>query len=284
MSNIKVVTDSDASLPSALAEQYGIRIVPINIHFDDETLRTDIDIDDASLFQRIEEQGVLPTTSAPTPGQFADAFERAFAGGADEVMCICVSGEVSATYNSALQACSLLPDQSITVMDSRSISMGLGFMAIEAAKLAQAGAGVEDIVASVERVRERTSLYAALATLKYLAMSGRVGHLVAGMADVLRIKPVLTMIDGKLDMLEKVRTRKKALARVIELTQLSLGGQAVEQMAILHVDAGEDARAFEASLRDQLSCPEEIILADFTAGLSLHTGKGLLGIVAVAAE
>jgi DegV family protein with EDD domain len=283
MSKIKIVTDSDASMPEALASQYGIHVVPINIHFGDETLRTDLDIDDAELFRRIDEDGILPTTSAPAPGQFADAYERAFIEGADEVVCICVSGEVSATYNSALQARSLLPDQSITVMDSRNISMGLGFMAIEAAKAAQAGADVEDILAAAADIRERTSLYAALATLKYLALSGRVGHLVAGMADVLRIKPVLTMVEGKLDMLEKVRTRKKALGRVIELTQVSLGGHDVDQMAILHVDAEEDARAFESFLRESLPCPETIILANFTPGLSLHTGKGLLGVVAVVA-
>ena len=284
MSIIAVVTDSDASLPPALAEQYGIQVVPINIHIGEETLRTDIDIDDAGLFRRIDEDGVLPTTSAPTPGQFADAYERAFMGGADEVVCICVSSEVSATYNSALQARTLLPDQSITVIDSRNISMGLGFMAIEAAKIARSGAGVDAVTAAATSVRERTSLYAALATLKYLAMSGRVGHLVAGMADVLRIKPVLTMVDGKLDMLEKVRTRKKALVRVIQLTQESLGGQPAGQMAVLHVDAEEDARVFETSLREALPCPEEIILANFTPGLSLHTGKGLLGVVAVTPE
>lgn len=284
MSIIAVVTDSDASLPPALAEQYGIRIVPINIHFEEETLLTDVDIDDAGLFHRIDVDGVLPTTSAPTPGQFADTYERAFSGGADEVVCICVSSEVSATYNSALQARTLMPDQSIRVMDSRNISMGLGFMAIEAAKAAESGAGTEDVLAAAESIRDRTSLYAALATLKYLALSGRVGHLVAGMADVLRIKPVLTMIDGKLDMLEKVRTRKKALARVIQLTQVSLKGHAAEKMAVLHVDAEEDAQAFELSLREALPCPEEIILADFTPGLSLHTGKGLLGVVSVIAE
>ena len=284
MSIIRVVTDSDASLPEELAEQYGIGVVPINIHVGDETLRTDIDIDDAELFRIIEEDGVVPTTSAPTPGQFADAFERAFIDEADEVFCICVSSEVSATYSAALQARTLLPDQSITVMDSRSISMGLGFMAIEAAEVARDGGSLEAMVAAAESVRERTSLYAALATLKYLAMSGRVGHLVAGMADVLRIKPILTMIDGKLDMLEKVRTRNKALARVIQLTQSSLGDQSAERMAILHVDAEEDARKFTISLREALPCPDDILLADFTAGLSLHTGKGLLGVVAVTPE
>jgi DegV family protein with EDD domain len=284
MSIIRIVTDSDASLPPALADQYGIGVVPINIHFDEETLRTDIDIDDAGLFRRIDEEGATPTTSAPSPGQFADACERAFSDGADEVLCICVSGEVSATYNAALQARTLLPDQSITVMDSRNISMGLGFMALEAAKAAEAGAGVEAALAAAEQIRARTSLYAALATLKYLAMSGRVGHLVAGMADVLRIKPVLTMVDGKLDMLEKVRTRKKALARVIQLTQESLSGRSAEQMAVLHVDAEADAEEFIESLRETLPCPKDIIMANFTPGLSLHTGKGLLGVVAVAAE
>jgi DegV family protein with EDD domain len=283
MSSIAVVTDSDSSLPPGLAEAYGIQQVPINIHFGNETLRTGTDIDDAQLFERVDREGALPTTSAPTPGQFSQAYEAAFDGGYDSVFCLCVSSEISATYTAALHARDLFPDRTIVVVDSRSISMGQGYMAIEAAKAARAGLEMAEVVARAESVRERTYLYAALDTLKYLAMSGRVGHLTAGMASLLGIKPVLTLREGKLDMLEKVRTRKKAWHRVAELTQASLDGRAIEQLAILHVNAAEPALQFEALLRNGNGNLGEIVHVPFTAGLSVHTGPGMVGVVAVAA-
>ncbi|MCU0519870.1 MAG: DegV family protein [Anaerolineae bacterium] len=284
MPTVSIVTDSDASLPDALAAQYGIRQVPINIHFGDETLRSGVDIDDTELFVRANRDGALPTTSAPSPGQFAAAYSEALDAGSDSVVCLCVSGEVSATYNAAVQACQLLPDRQITVIDTRSISMGQGFMVLEAARAAREGATVDEIVARAEALRERTYLYAALDTLKYLAMSGRVGHLTAGMATLLNIKPILTLQAGKLDMLEKVRTQKKAWARVAELAATGLNGRPAEQVAILHVSASEEAKRFEAYLRTVIACPPDVIHADFTAGLSVHTGPGMIGVVAVAAE
>jgi DegV family protein with EDD domain len=281
MVSVAVVTDTDASLPVALAERSGIRQVPINVHFGDEAFQTGVDIDDQALVARIRREGEMPTTSAPTPGQFATAYKAAFAAGAEEVVCFCVSGEISGTYNAAVQACQLFEGRSITVVDSRTVSMGQGYMAIEAATKAAEGASVDEIMAAAEDVRERTSLYAALDTLKYLAMSGRVGHLAAGMASLLNIKPVLTLQDGKLDMLEKVRTRRKSWARMLALTEAALDGKSVERMAILHVDAEDQAQAFEAELRTAISCPEEITIAPFTAGLSVHTGPGMIGVVAV---
>jgi DegV family protein with EDD domain len=284
MSSVAIITDSDASLPDALAQRYGIRQVPINIHFGSETLRTSVDIDDAGLFERVNREGALPTTSAPAPGQFAAAYTEALDAGSDAVVCFCVSGEVSATYNAAVQACQLLPDAKITVVDTRNISMGQGFMAVAAAVAAREGLGVDEVIARAEAVGERTCLYAALDTLKYLAMSGRVGHIAAGMASLLNIKPILTVKAGKLDMLEKVRTQKKAWSRVAELAAASLDGRTAEQVAILHVNAQQEARQFEAYLRTIIACPAEVILADFTAGLSVHTGPGMIGVVAVAAE
>jgi DegV family protein with EDD domain len=282
MSGIMIVTDSDASLPAKVADELDIIIVPINVQFGEETLQSEVEITDAQLFERVDRTGTLPTTSAPSPGQFAQAYQQAFDKGADEVICICVSSNISGTYNSAVNACDLLPDKRVTVVDSESVSMGQGYMVLAAARAAHNGLDAQKVIETAKNYRDRATLYASLATLKYLAMSGRVGYLAAGMASILNIKPILTIQEGKLEMLEKVRTKKKAWGRLIELTKSSLNGKKAVEVAIVHVNAKEDATAFEAVLREKIDCPEEILVADFTAGLSVHTGRGMIGVAAVA--
>lgn len=278
MSSIAVITDTDASLPVELAHRYGIYQTPINIHFGQDTLRSGLDIDDVNLFARVDRENRLPTTSAPSPGQFLEAFNAAFAGGADAVLCLCVSSAISATFSSAQNAREMLPDRQIEVVDTRSVSMAQGFMALAAAEAAANGASLAEATAAALDVGQRSFLYGALATLKYLAMSGRVGHVAAGLANVLNIKPVLTLRDGKLDLLERVRTRSKALERIVELTGQSLNGQPIERLAVLHVAAHDAALAFEAQLRAALPCPAEIIHTEMSPGLSVHTGAGMLGV------
>ncbi len=281
MAPIAIITDTDASLPGETAARYGIRQVPINVHFGEEVLATGVDIDDARLFARIDREGKLPTTSAPSPGQFLQAYEAEFAEGADAVICLCVSSAISATYQAAVTAKELLPGRQIEVVDTQSVSMAQGFMAMAAVEAVRQGASVAEVVAAAQDVGARAHIYGALATLKYLAMSGRVGHLAAGFGNLLSIKPVLTLRDGKLDLLEKVRTRGKALARVIELTGEAVADRPISRMAVLHVNVPEEAQAFAAQVRAVLPCPAEIIIAEMSAGLSVHTGAGLLGIAVV---
>lgn len=282
MTPIALITDTDASLPADVAEQHNIRQVPIAVHFGEETFKTEIDIDDAELFARVDREGTLPKTSAPTPGDFLTAYQDAFAQGAEAVICFCVSSKVSGTYKAARTAREMVPEHDVTVVDTQSISMGQGFMAIAAAEAAHDGASKQAIIEHAMAVRERTALYAALSTLKYLAMSGRVGHLTAGMASLLSIKPILSLQGGELALLERVRTRRKAWSRVIKRTEETLNGRAVERMALLQVDAERDAHQIEQQVRERLPCPSNILIAELTPGLSAHTGAGLVGVVVVA--
>jgi len=283
MSGIAIITDSDSSLPLELTAARGIRQVPITVHFGDTVLKSGEEISDEQVFERVDREGVLPTTAAPAPGAFLAAYEDAFAAGAESIICFCVSSEISATYSAAVAARELLEDREVHVVDTRTLSIPQGFMALAAQEAAERGMPAEAIIAHAESLRDRTVLYAALATLRYLAMSGRVGHLAAGMGNLLNVKPILTIRNGKLDLLEKVRTQKKAWPRVIELTAQALAGCPVERMAILHVAAREDALQFEQMVRAALPCPERIMVAGFSAGLSVHAGAGLVGVCAVAA-
>lgn len=278
MPAIAIISDTDTSLPGQSLKEHGITQVPITIHFGEEVLDACSEITDYDLVERVNREGVLPTTSAPSPGAFSKAYQAAFEGGADEIICLTVSAGVSATYQAAISALELHPDRKITVLDTESISMGQGFMVLEAARLAKEGAQTAEILEAVKDVRDRTHLYAALDTLKFMALSGRVGHLTAEMANVLSIKPILTILDGKLDLLEKVRTKKKAWDRVYELAATSLGNKAVDDIYILHVAADEAAEEFESGLRNAIPCPEYIPKTGLTPGLSVHTGAGLVGV------
>jgi len=203
MPKYTVITDTDASIPLALAEELAIRQVPISVQFGEQSFRAAYDINDLQTFSRIDLTGKLPTTSAPSPGQFAQEFKAAFDKGAEGILCFTVSSEVSATYASAMTAVKDFPGKDITVVDTRSLSMGQGFQVLYAAEALQKGATRDEALAIAKSVEERTHFFAALSTLKYLAMSGRVGHLTAGIANLLNVKPILTIQNGKLELIEK---------------------------------------------------------------------------------
>lgn len=278
---IAIISDTDTSLPQFILDEFNIRQASITIHFGEEILKACSDITDEQLIERVNREGILPTTAAPSPGDFAEVYQEAFDSGASEIICLTVSGDVSATYQSALAAKDLLPGKQITVGDTKSISMGQGFIVLKAAEMAQEGKTRKEILAAVEDIRDRTHLFAALETLKFMAMSGRVGHLTAEMANVLNIKPILTIKDGKLDLLEKVRTRKKSWNRVLELTADALGSGEIERIFILHVAAKEAANEFEQLLREAIPTPDVIPMTELTPGLSVHTGAGLVGVAFV---
>jgi DegV family protein with EDD domain len=284
MSKIAIITDTDSSLPFDLAKKHNIVQVPILIQYGDESLRDVYEINNETIFARIDRDGKLPSTAAPSPGQFVEAFQQAFNSGVDEVLCLTISCEMSATYASACQAAEMLPEKKIKVLDTRTLAMGQGYTVLAAAEAVENGSSIEEAIELAEDVRNRSHLFGALATLKYIAMSGRVSHLAAGMAGLLDIKPVLTIQNGKLELLEKIRTQTKAWNRAIELSVEKTGDRKIEKMAILHVKAFDAARQFEKLLRAALPCPEEITFAEISPGLSIHTGVGMVAVVFVTAK
>ncbi len=281
MNYISILTDTDSSIPPEIAEQLNLIQIPISIHFGEETFKSGVNINDKELFQRVDQEDKLPTTSAPAPGIYENAFQEAIENGAREIICFCVSSEVSATYSAAKNASLSFPEGKIHVIDSRSLSMGQGFMVMAAAEAALKGAPTSEILRIAESTSQRTYLFAYLPTLKYLAMSGRVGHVAAGMATLLNVKPILTIQDGKLDLMEKVRTQTKARNRLVELINNALGEKTFERLCLVHVNALEQASEFEEQLREVFTLPKEISYAELTPGLSVHSGAGMLGLAFV---
>jgi DegV family protein with EDD domain len=279
MRNIAIITDTDSSLSMELAAQNNIYQVPVTVHFGEESYEAVYGINDADTFSRIDRDGKLPTTVAPSPGKFISAFQNAFDEGAEKIICLCVSSAVSTTYSAAMMARASFPGREISVIDSASLSMGMGFMVLAAAEAASQGASIDEILSLIKDMCERTHLFAALSTLKYLVMGGRVSNLAAGVARIFNVKPILTIRDGKLDLLERVRTQKKAWERVIELSARKTGDRRIGKMCILHVNAPQMARKFENEIRSRMNCPSEILFAEVTPGLSIHSGAGMVGTV-----
>lgn len=278
MTKISIITDTDSSLPEQMAAEYGILQVPISIHMGDDLSGTDHTITNAELFAKVDEMGKLPTTAAPTPGIFVEYFQRVFAEQKpDTLIYYAISGEMSATIKSAQIAADDLKEYDIRVIDSNTLSMAQGYMVLAAAEAAKQGKSLDEVIITAEKVRENTVLYGGLATLKYLSMSGRVSHVTAGMAGMLDIKPILSVQNGKLDMLEKIRTRKKSWSRMIELVTADVGQRSIAHACVLHVNAEDAATEFEGMLRAALPCPKNVPLVDVNPGLAVHTGAGLVG-------
>lgn len=284
MAIIRVITDTDSNLPLELAKQHDIDLVPISVQFGEESFKDCLEIDNATMFPRIDKTGKLPTTAAPSPSTFASAFEKAFKSGADSVICVTVGSAVSRTYESAVMAASEMPERKITVLDSEHLSLAQGFIAIKAAEAVKSGATHEQAVALASSLIPRAYLFGSLSTLKYLALGGRLSSTAANLGNLLNIRPILCMKNGKLDMLEKVRTNKVAMNRLVEVLAEAVGNREIEQAGILHVLNESGAEEFKALLQKSVKLPEDTPIFDFGPGLSVHTGPGMIGCVLIAKE
>ncbi len=272
---IKIVTDSTADVSQPLLERYDIRVVPVNIQFGQETYQEGIDIDRPTFYRKLEE--AMPTSSQPSPGQFVEVYRPLVEEG-HSIISLHVTSKHSGTYQSALLAKSMLPEADIQVFDTLSISMGTGYQVLAAARAAEEGRSMEEILRLLEGIRSRMHLYLTPATLKYLQRSGRVGKLAGALASLLSVKPIIKVEDGLLEAFEKVRTRGKALDRLVELTAQAVGTTEPVKLAIAHAEAHEEAEALRARLEETFNC-DEMHVVDLACSLTVHGGPGIIGII-----
>jgi len=272
---IKIVTDSTADIPPALLQQYDIRMAPINIQFAQETYREGLDIDRPTFFNKLEE--CMPTSSQPSPGQFVEVYEPLAKEG-HSILAITITSKHSGTYESAVLAKSMVPDAEIEVFDSLSISMGTGYQALAAARAAEEGKSMAEILKMLEGMRSRTQLYFTPATMKYLQRSGRVGTLAAALSSLLKVMPVIRTHEGELEVCEKVRTRSKAIDRLVELTAEAVDRTAPLSLSVIHAEVPDEAEALRARLESEFDC-REMHLVPLACSLAVHGGPGIIGII-----
>lgn len=270
---VSVITDSTADVPQDIADELDIRIVPLRINFGQESFRDGIELTTDELVTRMVESSVLPTTSQPTAGEFAAVFEDVIKAGRD-VVCVTIGARLSGTYQAAMTAAEQVDPARISVIDGGSTTMHLGWPAIEGARAAARGADREAVVAAVEDAKDRANLFVVLKTLDYVYKGGRIGRVGQLVGSALSIKPIISVRDGSVTAIERVRTWKKALRRLVELTR---DEGDLSDIIVLEVDNREDADAMLAELKE-LFPNANILQGRAGAVIATHVGPGALGI------
>lgn len=270
---IRIVTDSACDLPQYLIDQHKISIVPLSVRFGEQEFIDRKDLTTEQFWTRCDSSPVLPETAAPSPGQFEAEFRKLAAEGATGIVMVALSGVLSATMQSAeLAAKAVAGHISVRVVDSRSASMGQGITVIACAKLAATGASLDEVARAGETFAQRSKVWGALDTLENLKKGGRIGGAKAMLASALSIKPIIEVIDGKIEEGGKQRTRSKALAFLLEKVREA---GPIENLAVLQANC-TDFAAFVESLREIYS--GDIVVGDIGPIVGTHTGAGTIGV------
>ena len=271
---VKVITDSTADLPPALAEELGITVVPLNVHFGTEVYRDGVEITADEFYRRLVTASRLPTTSQPTPGDFLNAYDE-MGQTTDEILSVHISAKLSGTMNSATQAREEYGGESrIEIIDSLQGSMGLGMLAIAAAEAARRGGSLDDVVTETRAAIPKVGFMGLVDTLEYLEKGGRIGKAQAFVGSLLRIKPLLTIRDGEAHPLERARTRAKGVDRMCELVQAEMP---LKNLAVVYTTTPDEARALAQRLQSYL--PQgEVILSQVGPVVGTYLGPGVLGV------
>lgn len=272
--SIRIVTDSSCDLPEEVVNAHAVRIVPLSIRFGEEEFIDREQLSTSEFWARCAQQSTLPETAAPAPGQFEAAYRQLAADGATGIVVVSLSGAMSATMQSAeLAARSVTDVIPVRVVDSRSVSLGLGTIVLASARLAAQGGSLDEVEAFARDRADRTRLFGALDTLENLKKGGRIGNAKALLATALAIKPIIEVIDGKVEQGGKQRTRSKALKFLVEKVREYEGR--ISDLAVLHADCS-DVDQFVDMLRAVHD--GDIVIGEIGPVVGTHAGRGTIGV------
>ncbi len=276
LKKIRFVTDSTCDLPAAVVQKYRIGVIPTFINYGDRSYADNgADLTREEFYRQLPSISPFPTTSAMPPALAEDVILNTFED-SDHLFLISVASKLSGVYNIMRLCANKLPPDRVTLLDSKSVTLGLGFQVLAGAEAAEATGDIDQVRAAVESTRERAHVYAALETMEFLRRSGRVGWAAASLGALLQIKPMLSVWDGDVKSLGRVRTFGRAVDELIRLTHEQAP---LERLAVLYISDAADAEA----LRDRLAdvAPPDTFVVSVTPTIGTHVGTGGLGVATV---
>jgi DegV family protein with EDD domain len=274
---VAVVTDSTAYLPEGFADRQAVAVVPLHVLVDGHSGLDGVDIGAAELVRTLDDHSTV-TTSRPTPAELADTYRAALRDGADCVVSVHLSRDLSGTWEAARLAAEEVGIEQVRVVDSRSTAMGLGFAVLAAASAAANGAGGAEVERVAVDVASRTRTYFCLQTLEHLRRGGRIGTTTALVGTALAVKPLLHVSGGQIVPLEKVRTMSRAMTRLVDLTEQAAGDGPVA-LAVHHLGSPERAAELATRLEERVPGSSGCLISEVGAVIGAHTGVGVLGVV-----
>lgn len=276
MPDIAVVTDSTSYIPQELVEKYEIRVAPQISIWGEESYLDGVDMFPAEFYERLKASKELPTTSQATVASFHKIFEPLVAEG-KQIVAVLVSEKLSGTLQSAQQAKAMFPEATIALVDSQSTAMELGFQALAAARAVEAGKSFQEVVDLAERAKQHTGVFFVVDTLEYLHRGGRIGGAARLFGTAINLKPILHVQDGRVEPFERVRTKTKAFARLLDIVQERVEGKPNIRLATLHAAAEADARGLLEEASRRLN-PIETIVSEVSPVVGTHVGPGTVGL------
>jgi DegV family protein with EDD domain len=276
MGKTVIITDSTAYIPAPLVQQHGIHVVPLTLVWGNETFHDGTEITPPEFYKRLKTAKVMPSTSQTTPEEFKKEFAPIIAAG-DSILAILISSQLSGTVDSAVQAKAEFPNAHIEIIDTLTTAMALGYCTLAAARAVKDGAGLADAAAVARRAVDSSGVIFVVDTLEFLRRGGRIGGAAAFVGTALNMKPLLTVKDGKVDALEKVRTKGKATARMLDIVEERIGSRRPLRIASLQAAAEEEAKTLLETAGKRFS-PDESVFSEVSPVIGTHVGPGTIGL------
>lgn len=282
MSSVTILTDSSAYLPHELIAKYPIKVIPLTLNWEGKTYRDGIDIQAGEFYQRLSKSRTLPTTSQISAGEMLTNVNELLSAGQD-VLILPISSGISSTFQTAQGVMNEFPSSRVVLLDTKLVSMALGFQVLAAARAAVNGSSLAECEQAARRAYGQIGVYFIVDTLKYLAAGGRINTAKRLMGTALNIKPILAILDGKIELISSVRTRRKSIDALLDLVEKGINGRSPLRISVFHAMAEELASELMATVKRRFS-PIELILAEVSPVVGAHVGPGTIAIAYQAGE